>query len=283
MPGITPIADVPDAPTIGTATVSGTTASVPFTAAVTGGTPTSYTATSTPGSITGTSATSPISVSGLTGGTAYTFKVKGTNSTATGAESSASNSVTATSTYYEQIATYRFPNSTTGTYTFSSIPSGYSSLQIRYSAKITATGNTNASLVMYLNNDSTAGNYKYGYKRMYAITNTDGYFDGGYNSASGTYIFANVQGSYSGVNAANFMPGIVDIYNYSSNSLGKSASVFCGGSYNGNYGGSYDSGILGYEWFYWTQTSPVTSIRVDAGSSSNFVQNSIISIYGVKS
>ena len=95
MPGITPIPDVPDAPTIGTATVSGTTASVPFTAAVTGGTVTTFTATSTPGSITGTSATSPISVSGLTGGTAYTFKVKGANSTATGPESAASNSITA--------------------------------------------------------------------------------------------------------------------------------------------------------------------------------------------
>lgn len=93
---ITEIMDVPDAPTIGTATGSGTTASVPFTAAVTGGTPTSYTATSTPGSITATSATSPISVSGLTGGTSYTFKVKGTNSTGTGPDSSASNSITAT-------------------------------------------------------------------------------------------------------------------------------------------------------------------------------------------
>lgn len=96
MPGITPIPDVPDAPTIGTATISGTTASVPFTAAVTGGTVTTFTATSTPGSITGTSATPPVSVSGLTPGTAYTFKVKGTNSTATGPESSASNSITAT-------------------------------------------------------------------------------------------------------------------------------------------------------------------------------------------
>ena len=92
----TAIPDVPNAPTIGTATQSGSNVSVPFTPAVTGGTVTTYTATSTPGSITGTSATSPISVSGLTAGTSYTFKVKGTNATATGAESSASNSVTPT-------------------------------------------------------------------------------------------------------------------------------------------------------------------------------------------
>jgi hypothetical protein len=91
--GNTPIADVPDAPTIGTATKSGTIASVTFTAATTGGTATTYTATSTPGSLTGTSATSPISVTGLTVGTTYTFKVKGSNTTGTGAESSASNPI----------------------------------------------------------------------------------------------------------------------------------------------------------------------------------------------
>lgn len=94
MAGVTPIPDVPDAPTIGTATAGVGSASVTFTAAATGGTATSYIATSTPGTITGTSATSPITVSGLTNGTAYTFKVKGTNATATGPESSASSSVT---------------------------------------------------------------------------------------------------------------------------------------------------------------------------------------------
>jgi len=95
MAGNTPIADVPDAPTIGAATdlATGTTVSVAYTAAVTGGTATTFTATSTPGSLTGTG-TSPITVSGLTSGTAYTFKVKGTNTTATGPESAASSAVT---------------------------------------------------------------------------------------------------------------------------------------------------------------------------------------------
>ena len=93
---ITEISDVPDAPTIGAIADPGPdgSASVAFTAAATGGTVTTYTATSTPGTITGTSATSPITITGLTLDTAYTFKVKGTNSTATGPESSASSSFT---------------------------------------------------------------------------------------------------------------------------------------------------------------------------------------------
>jgi len=92
----TAIADVPDAPTIGAATAGAAgsgQATVAYTAAATGGAVVTFTATSTPGSVTGTGA-SPITVSGLTIGTAYTFTVKGTNTTATGAESAASNSIT---------------------------------------------------------------------------------------------------------------------------------------------------------------------------------------------
>jgi len=87
---------VPGAPTIGTATAGNAQAAVSFTApAVTGGPAiTSYTATSSPGGITGTGSSSPITVSGLTNGTAYTFTVTATNSIGTGAASAASNSVT---------------------------------------------------------------------------------------------------------------------------------------------------------------------------------------------
>jgi hypothetical protein len=87
---------VPGAPTIGTATAGNAQASVAFTApAVTGGPAiTSYTATSSPGGITGSAASSPITVSGLTNGTAYTFTVTATNSIGTGPASAASNSVT---------------------------------------------------------------------------------------------------------------------------------------------------------------------------------------------
>jgi len=119
---------VPGAPTIGTVTISGTTASVPFTAPASNGgaTITSYTATSTPGNITGTlsqSGSGTITVSGLTSGTSYTFKVKATNSVGTGPESSASNSVTAT-TPAGQTA-YTSP----GTYTFT-VPAGVTSISV---------------------------------------------------------------------------------------------------------------------------------------------------------
>jgi len=101
MPGITPIADVPDAPTIGTATNVGTSraynngsATVTYTAAATGGAVTTFTATSTPGSFTATGA-SPLTVTGLQSATSYTFAVSAANSSGT-LISASSSSITAT-------------------------------------------------------------------------------------------------------------------------------------------------------------------------------------------
>ena len=92
----TPVA--PDAPTIGTATAGPEQASITFTAPYDNGGAaiTSYRATSTPGSITGTASSSPVTVSGLTGATAYTFVIAAINAAGTSVASSASNSVTPT-------------------------------------------------------------------------------------------------------------------------------------------------------------------------------------------
>lgn len=90
------VANVPGAPTIGTATAGDTQASVAFTAPVSNGGAaiTSYTASASPGALTGSCAASPCTVSGLTNGTAYTFTVTATNSVGTGTASAASNAAT---------------------------------------------------------------------------------------------------------------------------------------------------------------------------------------------
>jgi hypothetical protein len=93
---VTAAATVPGAPSIGTATGGNASASVTFTAPGSNGGSAilDYTVTSSPGGFTATGAGSPLTVSGLTNGTAYTFTVKARNAVGLSAASAASNSVT---------------------------------------------------------------------------------------------------------------------------------------------------------------------------------------------
>jgi hypothetical protein len=92
----TPVVLVPGAPNIGSATGADGSAVVTFTAPTdTGGDPVlDYTVTSSPDGVIATGNSSPITVTGLTNGTAYTFTVTARSDAGTGAASAATNVVT---------------------------------------------------------------------------------------------------------------------------------------------------------------------------------------------
>jgi len=86
---------VPQAPSVSSVSSASTQATISFSANATGGSAiTGYTVTSSPGNITQTGSSSPITVTGLTNGTAYTFTVTATNANGSSLASSASSSVT---------------------------------------------------------------------------------------------------------------------------------------------------------------------------------------------
>ena len=99
IPGVTGSSDgrQPGTPTIGTATAGNASVSVTFTAPDYTGKPNTsltYTATTTPGSFTGTGSASPVTISGLSNGTSYTAVVKLNNTVQDSLNSAASNSFT---------------------------------------------------------------------------------------------------------------------------------------------------------------------------------------------
>jgi hypothetical protein len=273
MPGITPIADVPDRPTIGTATAAGLAASITFTAATTGGTPTTFTATSNPGSLTGTSATSPITVSGLTADTSYTFTVTAGNSTGTSPASSASNSITAISPLtggYDSLATVIVPSGGLSSIVFAGIPTGYKHLQLRVMARSSATGGTTQNLDMRINDDSSTS---YTFHQIQGNGSAAGAYGEGTGTRTACIQVVHVTTSTAASNI--FGSGIIDILDYSSINKNKTVRTFMGQEQNNSDGVVFLNSML------WTKSVPITKLEFYQGAN-NLSQNTKIALYGVK-
>lgn len=266
------VSSAPATPTIGTASVaSGTSASITFTGVSNAA---SYTMTSTPSSITGTGTTSPITVSGLTTGTAYTFKVKSNNPFGSSAESAASNSVTPIVYGFESIATTTVGAGGASYIEFTSIPSTYTHLQIRWVARSSFASSGNIISLFARFNSDTGANYAR--HVLYGDGASIGVGGGGGTTSMGI--------SY--VPAANyatgmFGSGVIDILDYANSNKFKTIRSLGGCDTNGT---GTEKGIQALYSGVWQSTSAVSTIRIacDSGLSTGLTQYSTFALYGIK-
>ncbi len=171
---------------------------------------------------------------------------------------------------YESIASYTATGGESNI-TFSSFPSTYASLQIRYIAKDSYTSGTAAFSLASLQFNATGGT-------SYA----DHYLKGDGSSAtvggtSSTAAIATVYGSTYGPTTSTFATGIIDILDYASTSKYKTVRGFTGANFNNT---STDFGvILGSGLFM--STSAITSIKF-LPAVSGFGAGTTFALYGIK-
>jgi hypothetical protein len=256
----------PSAPTIGTATDTGSgLMSVTFTASTLGPTASSFTLTSSSG-VTGSGASSPLTLQEAAVGT-YTYSVSGVNANGTGPSSAASNSVVVSSVYsssYESIATATVGAGGASSVTFSSIPSTYTHLQVRLFGRSTGS-NVQSFVKLEFNSDTTGSNY---YSH---------YIQGdGSSIIAGPNAGISAHYDIAGANATSSVFGaiIFDVLDYANTNKNKTSRVLGGVDNNGSGRMNLASGL-------WLNTSAINSLTITSGTGS-FVQYTSAALYGIK-
>ena len=176
--------------------------------------------------------------------------------------SSISGSKAITGNYYS-IAT-ALGTGSSGTITFSSIPSTYTHLQLRISARTSA---SSIAITTTLNSD-TATNYA----QHYLYGDATNVFAGVPGSAQNGIIYVFAAGS--GQLANSYGVNIIDILDYTNTNKYKTTRMISGYDVNGATGFIQQSSGL------WMNTSAIN--RIDLVSSGNFTTASTFALYGVK-
>ena len=170
---------------------------------------------------------------------------------------------------YESISTVTVGGGGLASISFSTIPSTYKHLQVRYLSRSTRSGSSTDSMSIRFNGD-TGSNYA----RHYL------YGDGSssYAGASTTQTSSNIGTQSAASASANiFGVGVIDILDYTSTNKNKTIRSLSGVDFNGSGEVQLTSGL------YFATPAAITSITLLAQTgSANFAQYSSFALYGIK-
>ena len=168
---------------------------------------------------------------------------------------------------YESIATTTL-GSTTATISFTSIPSTYKHLQVRFILRSNRAAVVADSLNMQFNSD-TGSNYVDHY-----LTGDGATASAGADTSVSNIAMYRIAGD--GAGASTFGVGVIDILDYQNTSKYKTSRSLVGIDNNGAGRVSLNSGL-------WMSTSAISTVTLFPNSgSSSFVQYSSAALYGIK-
>lgn len=166
---------------------------------------------------------------------------------------------------FESIASVSGTGSS-GTVTFSSIPSTYSHLQVR--AFMPVTSNNNAPYIRF---NSDSGN-------NYTVHTVIGVNNGSVNAQSATsQPYINIAGFWFGIQTDYPGVSVVDILDYSNTNKYKTVRALAGQDNNSTLGSTGMSSGL------WLSTNAITSISIILSGATNFSSNARFGLYGIRS
>lgn len=169
---------------------------------------------------------------------------------------------------YESIAT--ISPSGVSTITFSSIPSTYKHLQVRFIGRNAfAASGVDADLYVLFNGD-TGANYA-----QHTLWGTGAAVSSNAQAPSIASPYLRRAMTYNSEASGIYGAGVFDVADYASTTKTKVLRSFHGNERNG-------SGTVVMQSILWNSTSAISSITLNTGGSDTFVSGSVFSLYGIK-
>ena len=171
---------------------------------------------------------------------------------------------------FESIQTVTVGGTPQASIEFTSIPSTYKHLQVRYIARDNRATTGADDLYMTFNSGASA---TYSWRRLVS----EGATPSSTGSGNESYISISAAAVSRGNNSSGiFGAGIIDILDYANTNKFKTSKEFYGLDTNGGGGVAFSSGM------WYGSTNAINSIKFIAEASSSFVQYTRFALYGIR-